>query len=196
MRILLLLLPVAAPLPAQVPPGPPYIVGTHLNPIVTFVEETDFVATSYEDARKQAGFELLGLSGAEGRLEEIAVAPGKVEEVRILGREVEVLFYPVIRQRFALAGGGLLTLYAFRNPRSGVPTEALNQHAFRAEGSPENRRFGLSPLPGELLVRRTTALIFENDGERCLFWQESDRSYVASSSADLDTLALLVEDLL
>ena len=48
---------------AQVPPpGTPYDSSRHSNPIITFVENRDFKPSDYEQAKKAAGIELLGLS--------------------------------------------------------------------------------------------------------------------------------------
>jgi hypothetical protein len=190
-----LLLPFGS-LRAQIPPGPPYVAENHPNAIVTFVDESDFVPTTYQEARSEAGFELLGLSGSEGRRETVEITAGKVEEVRILGRRTEVLYYPVVRQKFLLPDGETFTLYSFRNPRTDLPPEALNQHAFQRHDKPEDRRFGPDLPPGEFVVRSTDALIFVDDDGRSVFWQESGRSHVAASAVDFDTLILLIEDLL
>ena len=185
---------------AQVPAGPPYDPEVHPNPIVTFSINTDFMPTSFADALDAAGIELLGLSSAEGSRQDTAITPGSVSKVKILGRDVETLFYPVVRQRFELTDGSALTLYSFRNPKPDIPSQylasVLNEHAFRPEDKPEESRFGGSSRPEQLEFLGSLALLFDNDGELTLFWQNEVASHVADARIDPDRLFRLLEDLL
>ncbi len=185
---------------SQVPAGPPFDSDTHPNPIVTFVESADFTLTTYEVAVEDAGIEILGLSSSEGTRESIEIAAGSVDEVRILGRDTETLFYPVVRQHFQLHDGTAITLYSFRNPKPDIPDRflmsALNQHAFAREDDPEKSRFGPSARPEQLDVLGAPALLFDNDGKLTLFWQDSKASHVVDSTIEPGALLRLAEDLL
>ncbi len=185
---------------SQVPAGPPFDSATHPNPIVTFAENADFMPTTYEVAVEDAGIEILGLSSNEGTRESIEIAAGRVDEVKILGRDRETLFYPVVRQHFQLHDGGVLTLYSFRNPKPDIPdrflVSTLNQHAFAREDDPEKNRFGASARPAQLAVLGAPALLFDNEGKLTLFWQDSNVSHVVDSTIERGALLRLVEDLL
>lgn len=186
---------------AQVPAGVPYDPALHPNPIVTFVGNTDFRDSSYADAHRMAGVELLGPSGLTARRDSIGVAESRTLGVQVLGRPTEVLTFPVVRQGFVLDTGGDLVLYAFRNPRTDLPPAdaegLLNQEALgEADRNPEERRFGPAPPPEELSIRGRPALLFEEPERRTLFWQEGGVCYVAESSLAAEELFLLVEDLL
>lgn len=189
---------------AQVPAGFPYTPGLHPNPIVTFATDTDFRTVSYEVAREEAGIELLGLSARVGTREDVAVTRGEVQEVEILDRDTEVLFFPAVRQRFRLTDDRVVTLYSFRDPRPGeipadVLVEVLNRHAFRPDRKPEDARFGPHPGPEDLEVRGVAALMFSSGDHTPLtvFWQENGVSHVATSDAlGHDELFRVIEDLL
>ena len=185
---------------SQVPAGPPFDSDMHPNPIVTFVGHTDFIPTTYNVATEDAGIDLLGLSSNEGTRESIEIAAGHVDEVNILGRNRETLFYPVVRQHFQVHDDKSLTLYSFRNPKPDIPDpiliSALNQHAFAPEDDPEKNRFGPIAQPSQLDVRGAAALLFDNEGELTLFWQDSNASHVVDSTIELQALLRLVEDLL
>ena len=62
---------IAVPAFGQVPPGFPYDAAKHSNPIVTYVDKTDFRPSNYNDAVDAADIELLGLSSEEGQRESI-----------------------------------------------------------------------------------------------------------------------------
>jgi len=185
---------------AQIPAGQAYDPERHPNPIVTFVEAEDFQPASYDEARRFAGIELMGLSAAEGVREEIAVAPGRAMELRVLGRRTETLSFPVVRQTFGLTRGGVLRLYSFRNPRTDLPSDAaeemLDQDALTEPRNPGEGRFGPSPRPDSLSIRGKPALLFGNAGERSLFWQEDRVSHVAVADIEPEDLFRIVEDLL
>src|SRR5438093_13787231 len=112
MRIAGFLALVILPGPAfgQVPPGYPYDSARHPNPILTYVTNQDFKASTFSEAQKLAGLELLGVSREEGRQESIEVAPlpSTNHKVKLLRQTVDVVFYPVVRQTFTLNGGGRL----------------------------------------------------------------------------------------
>ena len=101
---------------AQVPAGEPYNPEKHPNPILTFVERDDFKPTTYDEARVTADIELLGISADEGSRKDLDMASGAVDEIKILGRNTEVLFYPVVRQSFLLIEGESFILYSFKDP--------------------------------------------------------------------------------
>ena len=185
---------------AQVPAGPPFDPDIHPNPIVTFVRSSDFAPTTCDEAADNAGIEIVGLSSGTATRESIEITEGSVDEVKILGRDIETLFFPVVRQRFELKAGGTLTLYSFRDPSPDIADRflisVLNQHAFASEDDPEKARFGGVAAPEQLGVLGVPALLFNNDGELTLFWQDRNTSYVADSTIDPDALLRLVEDLL
>jgi hypothetical protein len=185
---------------AQVPAGPPYRSEIHPNPIVTFARDADFMPVSYADAANQAGIELLGISGQTGSRESVRISSSRVEEVRILGRRTDVLFYPAVLQQFRLTGGEALELYSFRDPRpTGIPEDVLpavlNEHAFNGSDQPEEARFG-GMRPERLEIRGSEALLFERDGQFVLFWQDATASHVATAPVSREHLFRIVEDLL
>ena len=184
----------------QVPAGDPFEAKKHPNPIVTFVESKDFNPTGYNTARDRADVDLLGLSRDEGHRESVEITPSDARKIKILGRKTEVLFFPVVKQNFRLTDGDLLVLYSFKDPRPDVPSEyrvsILNEHAFREHKKPKDGRFGLSSSPERLRIRRSEALLFDNDGELTLFWQGRGMSHVASGNMSREMLFWLVEDLL
>ena len=185
---------------AQVPAGDPFEAKKHPNPIVTFVESKHFKPTDYNTARDRADIELLGLSRDEGHRESVEITRSDARKLKILGRKTEVLFFPVVKQNFRLAEEGLLVLYSFKDPRPDIPSEyrvsILNEHAFREHKKPKDGRFGLSNPPERLGIRGSAALLFDNDGELTLFWQDRGVSHIASGSMSREMLFWLVEDLL
>lgn len=185
---------------AQVPAGDPFEAKKHPNPIVTFVESKHFKPTDYNTARDRADIELLGLSRDEGHRESVEITRSDARKLKILGRKTEVLFFPVVKQNFRLADEGLLVLYSFKDPRPDIPSEyrvsILNEHAFREHNKPKDGRFGLSTPPERLGIRGSAALLFDNDGELTLFWQDRGVSHAASGSMSREMLFWLVEDLL
>ena len=200
MRAALLTLCVATSTLGQVTPGPPYEPGKHLNPILTFLEPDDFSPTTYQEAADIANIDLLGLSSTEGSRQALATAVGRVDKIKILGRNTEVLFYPTVRQEFSLSGGGTMVLYSFKIPKTDIASEyvesVLNEHAFRDEKDPQKRRFGPSSPPEKTQIRGAPALLFDNDGTLTLFWIGDGMSHVAVSNVDRSVLFRLAEDLL
>ena len=190
--------------PGQVPAGPPYDASIHPNPIVTFVEDADFSNVPYSEAVDRAEIELLGLSGAEGTRENVSITDPFVEEIRILGDDIDVLFPPVVRQTFRLSDDKPFILYSFRDPRpTGIPTgylaAILNEHAFRQTDNPEESRFGGANGPERLEIRGSAALLFDETETRdrlVLFWQDDKASHVAVAPVSRDSMFRLVRDLL
>src|SRR5437899_6042788 len=104
------------------PPGAPYDPSKHPNPIVTFVEEKDFKPATYEEAKKAAGIELLGLAQDEAKQQSVELADGRfVKNMQILNFRTDVTFYSVVRQKFRLADGADLFLYSFKFPKVALP---------------------------------------------------------------------------
>src|SRR5436190_11944581 len=175
MRIAGFLALVILPGPAfgQVPPGYPYDSARHPNPILTYVTNQDFKASTSSEAQKLAGRELLGLSQNEGRQESIeaAVLPSTSRKVKILRQDVDVIFYSVVRQTFALSSGGRLVLHSFKFPRLPVALReaagALNQAAFAKASKPAEARFG-SATPEKIDVRGSPALLFDDGSQRTI----------------------------
>ena len=180
----------------QIPPGDPYDPKRHSNPIVTYVEHSDFRTSTFQEVLEEAGIEPLGLSQSVAARESFEIAGGGVREIEILRRDVRVTFYPVVRQTYQLADGGSFVLYSFKNFRSRVPPGILNALAFAQTKEAKDARFGLSSRPEQLEIRRAAALLFDNDGELTLFWQEDGVSHAAMASIGRDELFRVVEDLL
>jgi hypothetical protein len=185
----------------QVPPGFPYDAAKHPNPILTYVTSQDFKPSTYSDAQKLTGRELLGLAQNQGRQESIDVVtvPSKTQKVKILRRDVEVVFYPVVRQTFALSKGGRLTLYSYKFPRLPVSLEeaaaTLNEAAFDKRGKPADARFG-TIIPEKIEVRGRDGLLFDSGTDLTVFWVEDGVVYTATAALRQSDLIRLIEDLL
>lgn len=193
----LLLLAVTATLGvAQVPPGDPYDAAKHPNPIVTYVATAAFRTSSFADAQKAADIELIGLSGEEGSLVSVDLADAALRTIRVMGRNVDVTFYPVVRQNFQLKSGGGLVIYSFKNPKSSVPRAILDQAAVAKPKNPAEGRFGPGPGPEQLEIRDSQGLLFEKDGQVTVFWQEAGACHTATASMPRRDLFRLLEDLL
>src|SRR5256884_6090693 len=142
--VLISALPAAGQTP---PPGAPFDASRHPNPIVTFVEEKDFKSATYDQAKKDAGTELLGLSQDEAKRESVELADGRfVKNMSILNFRTDVTYYPVVREKYKLASGSDLVLYSFRFPRVALPREyariILNEAALEKKQQPSAMRFG------------------------------------------------------
>ena len=182
------------------PPGAPFDASKHPNPIVTFVEEKDFRPVSYEQAKKDAGIEFLGLSQDEGKRESVEMADGRfVKNMSILNFRTDVTFYPVVRQKFKLAGGMGLTLYSFKFPRVALPREyariILNEAAIEKKKKPSEMRFG-GTAPEQLEIRSARGLLWEKDGQITIYWQEEGVGHVVMAMLDRSELFRVIEDLL
>ena len=182
------------------PPGVPFDASKHPNPIITFVEEKDFKPVSYEQAKKDAGIEFLGLSQDEGKRESVEVADGRfVKNMSILNFRTDVTFYPVVRQKFKLAGGMDLVLYSFKFPRVALPREyariILNEAAIEKKKKPSEMRFG-GTAPEQLEIRGARGLLWEKDGQTTIYWQEEGVGHVVMAMLDRQELFRVIEDLL
>ena len=117
----------SATLLAQVPAGVPYNPSKRPNAIVTWVNEKDFKATTFSAAVAAIGLETMTLSQDEGKRESVEVAAPSTgrQKIRIAGYDVEVTFYPVMRQNYKLKSGHTFVLYTFRFPRCGGEERGL-----------------------------------------------------------------------
>jgi hypothetical protein len=192
----------AGPVFAQTtpPPGAPFDMSKHPNPIITFVENKDFKSAPADQVRKDSGMELLGLSSDEGSRESIEIADGRfVKNMSILGIRTDVTFYPVVRQKFNLTEGAELTLHSFRFPKVALPRDftriVLNEAALEKKKKPSEMRFGGSK-PETLEIRGAPALLFENEGLITVYWQEQGVGHTATSSISRRALFKVIEDLL
>src|SRR3989449_8156044 len=182
------------------PPGVPFDASKHPNPIITFVEEKDFKPISYEQAKKDAGIEFLGLSQDEGKRESVEMADGRfVKNMSILNFRTDVTFYPVVRQKFKLANGSDLVLYSFRFPKVALPREyarmILNEAAVEKKKKPNEMRFG-GTAPEQLEIRGARGLLFDKEGQITIYWQEEGVGHVAMASLARQELFRVVDDLL
>jgi hypothetical protein len=182
------------------PPGAPFDASKHPNPIITFVEEKDFRPVSSEQAKKDAGIEFLGLSQDEGKRESVEMADGRfVKNMSILNFRTDVTFYPVVRQKFKLAGGMGLVLYSFKFPRVALPREyariILNEAAIEKKKKPSEMRFG-GTAPEQLEIRGARGLLWEKDGQITIYWQEEGVGHVVMAMLDRQELFRVIEDLL
>ena len=189
------------PLWAQVPPGDPYDPAKHPNAIITYVLSRDFKASAYAEAAKEAGIELLGLAQPEAIRQSIEMAAGGIRKTNILGRSVEVVYYPVVRQTFKLSGGEDITLSAFKFPRiSSIPPGAipavLDQAAREKKKNPQEMRFGGTEMPEQFRIRGSDALLFDKDGVVTAYWTEDGVGYTATGKMDRRRLFGIIEDLL
>jgi hypothetical protein len=181
---------------AQAPPGDPFDPAKHPNPIVTYVGLAAFQPSTFANAQDAAGIDVIGLSESEGARQSLDLADASVRKVRILGRNVDVTFYPVVRQKFELKRGGDLVIYSFKNPKSSVPPPILDQAAFAKTKNPAEARFGTAPPPERLDIRGSPALLFEKDGQITVFWQEDGVCHTATASMPRRDLLRLLDDLL
>jgi Domain of unknown function (DUF4367) len=182
------------------PPGLPFDVSKHPNPIITFVETKDFRPVSPEQVKKESGIDLLGLSQDQGKVQSIEFADGRfVKNMSILGGRTDVTFYPVVRQKFQLSKGGDLVLYSFRFPKVALPPDfariVLNEAALEKKKKPSEMRFG-GAKPETLEIRGAKALLFDNDGQITVYWQEGGIGHTATAMMPRNDLFEIIEDLL
>ena len=182
------------------PPGAPFDASRHPNPIVTFIEQKDFKSVTYEQAKKDAGIELLGLSQDEAKRESVELADGRfVKNMQILNFRTDVTFYSVVRQKFRLADGADLFLYSFKFPKVTLPREyarmILNEAAIEKKKKPSEMRFG-GTAPEQLEIRGAKGLLWEKDGQITMYWQEEGVGHVAMASLTRQKLFRVIEDLL
>lgn len=197
----LLLVMAAVPGLAQTPPpGAPFDSVRHPNAIVTFVENKEFRTVTSEEARKDSGIDLLGLSQSEGKRESLEMADGRyVKSMAILGIRTEVTFYPVVRQKFKLADDSTFVLHSFRFPKVALPRDfgkfVLNEAATERKKKPSEMRFG-GAGPEQLEVRGIPGLLFEKDGQITIYWVEEGVAHTATASLSRQELFRVIEDLL
>src|SRR5215475_3063904 len=182
------------------PPGAPFDASKHPNPIITFVETKDFKPIPSDQVDKQSGIELLGISQDEGKRESIEIADGRfVKNMPILGGRTDVTFYPVVRQKFALNGKGDLVLYSFRFPKVALPRDftriVLNEAALERKKKPSEMRFG-GAKPETFEIRGAPALLFDNEGQITVYWQEQGVGHTVTASLPRRELFEIIEDLL
>ena len=198
---LFIILTATAALAQTPPPGNPYDPARHPNPIITFVEQKDFKPTDYEQAKKDAGMEFLGLSQSEGKRESVEIADGKfVKNMPILsGIRTDVTFYPVVRQKFKLAAGPELIVHSFKFPKVSLPPNfgkiILDEAAVEKKKKPSEMRFGGS-VAEKLEIRGREGLLFEKDGLTTIYWQEDGVAHTAAAPLPRRELFRIIEDLL
>jgi len=188
----------AAGILAQVPAGLPFDASKHPNPIVTWVESKNFKTATFAEAVAQVAMDTLSLSQDEGRRESVEVAnpsPGR-QRVRMLGENVDVTFYPVMRQNYKLKSGHSFVLYTFRFPRALTAAEVLNGVAFGRPVRGETPRFGSVPVPDRIEIRGTPGLYFENPKQRSAYWFELGAGHAATTDAPKDEFFEVLDDLL
>src|SRR5437868_8546254 len=145
-----------------------------------------FKPVSSEQAKTDTGIELLGLSQEDAKRESIDIADGRtVKNMPILSVRTDVTFYPVVRQKFKLREGPELVLYSFRFPKVALPRDftriVLNEAAAEKRKKPSEMRFG-GAGPEMLEIRGAKALLFENDGQITVYWQENGVGHTAMAS--------------
>jgi len=172
----------------------------HPNPIITFVEVKDFKAAASSEAAKEAGIDLVGISQDEGKRESVELAAGRfVRNMSIIGVRTDVTFYPVVRQKFRLAGGEDFVLHSFKFPKVALPPNftqiVLNEAAVEKRRKPTEMRFG-GTKPETFDIRGAPALLFENEGKITVYWQEDGVGHTVTASLPRQELFQLIEDLL
>ena len=189
----------ASTLIAQVPAGLPFNPAKHPNPIVTWVDEKAFKATTFSAAVEAVGVDTMSLSQDEGRRESVELAtpsPAR-QKIRMLGVDVDVTFYPVMRQNYRLKSGRTFTLYTFRFPRAiNVTADDLNDAAFARPVRGAIPRFGSLPRPDRIEMRNSPGLYFESPKQRTVYWFELGAGHSATTDASKDELFDVLEDLL
>jgi hypothetical protein len=198
-RPVAIILTVALSASAQVPAGVPFDPKIHPNPIVTWVRNEDFKTTPFADAIRQAGIEIMSLSQNEGKRDSLQLAipaQGGPQRVRIMGQDVEVTFFPVVRQNYTLKDGKRFVMYSFRFPRALTSADVLNGAAFNKPRRPGDARFGTVTLPEQLEIRGVPGLIFDDGKERTIYWFEMGAGHSVTTDATQDELFRVLEDLL
>jgi hypothetical protein len=182
------------------PPGAPFDSSKHANPIITFVDVKEFKPVTSSEAAKTSGLELLGISQSEGKQESVEIADGRfVKNMSILNIRTDVTFYPVVKQKFKLSGGADLVLHSFRFPKVNLPQDftriVLNEAALERRKKPAEMRFG-GAKPEVLEIRGARGLLFEDNGQITVYWQEDGVGHTVTSSLPRQELFEIVEDLL
>jgi hypothetical protein len=193
-----LLCGIASTLLSQVPAGVPFNPARHPNPIVTWVEEKNFKPATFSEAVAVVGVDTMSLSQNEGRRESVELAspsPAR-QRVRLAGEDVDVTFYPVMRQNYKLKSGHSFVLYTFRFPRALTSADVLNQAAFDRPIRGATPRFGSLPVPDRIEIRGHPGLYFENSKQRSVYWFELGAAHSATTDASKDEFFDVLEDLL
>jgi len=189
----------------QVPPGVPYNPGKHPNAIETFIKNSEFRQTTYDEAKKVTGFDPLGLSEKEGIRQSIQIALPKPEKQKITLPDdefpvIKVEFSAVVRQKYTLKSGQELLLDAFQFPKVPIPlndmTGILNAAAFLPGDKYWKARFGPATVPERVTVRGLAGLLFDDNMEFVLFWREGTECYVIKTKASRSDLFRIAADLL
>ena len=189
---------IASTLLAQVPAGVPFNPARHSNPIVTWVDEKSFKTTTFSAAVAAVGVDTMSLSQDEGRRESVELAspsPAR-QRVRMAGEDVDVTFYPVMRQNYKLKSGHTFVLYTFRFPRALTSADVLNQAAFGRPFRGATPRFGSLPLPDRIKIRGNPGLYFDSPKQRTVYWFELGAAHTATTDAPKDEFFDVLEDLL
>jgi len=131
----------------------------------------------------------------------LEVAAGKfVRNMSILaGFRTDVTFYPVVRQKFTLAGGAEFTLYSFRFPKVSLPRDfgrmVLNEAATEKKKKPSEMRFG--GRAAEMVdIRGIGGLLFDERGAVTIYWEEEGSGHTATAALPRRELFRIIEDLL
>jgi hypothetical protein len=183
---------------AQVPAGVPFNPSKHPNPIVTWVEEKNFKPATFSAAAAAVGVDTMSLSQDQGRRESVELAspsPAR-QKIRMVGEDVEVTFYPVMRQNYKLKSGHSFVLYSFRFPRALTSADVLNMAAFGRPARGNTPRFGLLPVPDRVEIRGNPGLYFDNSKQRTVYWFELGAAHSATTDASKDELYEVLDDLL
>jgi hypothetical protein len=193
-----LVLSSAADAIAQVPAGVPYDARKHPNPIITWVEQKDFVTVPYAEAAARVGVELMSLSKehADRTSVEIATPSRDPQKIRNYAEEYEATFYPVMRQTYKLKSGNTFLLYTFRFPRALTSADFLNTTAFGRPPRGVTPRFGSSPVPDRIDIRGVPGLYFDNGRQRTIYWFELEAGYSVTTNATKEELFAVLQDLL
>ena len=193
---------IASTLLAQVPAGLPFNPDKHPNPVVTWVDQKSFKATTFAQAVAAVGVDTMSLSQEQGSRESVELAspsPAR-QRIRMVGEDVEVTFYPVMRQNYKLKSGRTFVLYTFRFPRALTSADVLNQSAFGRPPRGAMPRFGSLPVPDRIEIRGNPGLYFETPkdkpGQRSVYWFELGAAHSATTDASKDEFFDVLEDLL
>ena len=198
LRLPALILILSAILLAQVPAGVPYDARKHPNPIVTWVEQKDFVKVPYVEAAERVDVELMSLSKGVGERTAVEIATPSTarQKIRNYGEEYEATFYPVMRQTYKLKSGNTFLIYTFRFPRALTTAEFLNITAFGRPARGVTPRFGSAPIPDRIPIRGVDGLYFDDGRQRTIYWFEMDAGYSVTTNASREELFMVLEDLL
>src|SRR5688572_10444308 len=194
----ILILSAGSVLLGQVPAGVPYEARKHPNPIVTWVEQKDFVKVAYVEAAEKVGVELMSLSKGVGERTAVEIATPSTarQKIRNYGEEYEATFYPVMRQTYKLKSNNIFLIYTFKFPLALTTAEFLNATAFGKLPAGVRARFGSSPFPDVIKIRGVDGLYFDDGRQRTIYWFEMEAGYSVTTNASREELFMVLEDLL